>query len=191
MDSFPDLHSDDILLQGLAKSDPVSFKIIYRLHWRRLYDIALYIARSEEDAEDIVQDVFSSLWYRREQLQVRIALENYLVRAVKYTAFFYLKVQAGKKTLDVPAYKKHSTAVNNTEESIFHKELERMIDDVLGTLPFKTRRIFSLSRFEGLTYPEIAREMGVSVKTVEYHISKALRRLSWRFLCVFLFIFLT
>lgn len=171
------LIDENQLIEGLRKSDPVSFKIIYRLHWQKLFNIAFHIMQDEADAEDVVQDVFSSLWYRRDQLQIRTALENYLVKAVKYTAFFYLKMQAERRNSTVAC--EHAAApANNAEELLFHKELEAMVNTLLGTLPFKTRRIFSLSRFEGRTYPEIASEMGVSVKTVEYHISKALRRLS-------------
>lgn len=173
-----DLHSDEILLHGLAGGDPVSFRIIYRLHWRKLYDIAFHIMRNEADAEDIVQDVFSSLWYRREQLRIRIALENYLVRAVKYTAFFYLKVQARKPISGEHLPRKSGAWRNNTEENLLHKELEAMIEQILNTLPFKTKKIFFLSRFEGLTYPEIASEMDISIKTVEYHISMALKKFS-------------
>jgi len=170
---------EDQLIEGLCNSDPVSFKIIYRLHWKRLFDLACHIMQDEADAEDVVQDVFCSLWYRRQQLQIKTALENYLVKAVKYTAFFYLKMQAARRNAALPEEVLPSP-VNSTEESLFYKELETMMNRLLGTLPFKTRRIFSLSRFQGLTYPEIASEMGVSVKTVEYHISKVLRRLSAR-----------
>lgn len=173
-----ELHSDAILLHGLANGDPVSFRIIYRLYWRKLYDIAFHIMRNEADAEDIVQDVFSSVWYRREQLRIRIALENYLVRAVKYTAFFYLKVQARKSVPDERLPGKSNMWRNSTEETLLHRELEAMIEQILNTLPFKTKKIFSLSRFEGLTYPEIANEMDISIKTVEYHISMALKKFS-------------
>lgn len=176
-----DLHSDEILLRGLAKSDPVSFKIIYRLHWRRLYDIAFYVTGSEEDAEDIIQDVFSSLWYRREQIQIKTALENYLVRAVKYTAFFYLKVNARNRSVKSSDLTWHSLTGTRSDEAVCYRDLELLMEKILSTLPLKTRKVFSLSRFDGLTYPEIAREMGISIKTVEYHISIALKKFSRRF----------
>lgn len=168
---------EDQLIEGLIKSDPVSFKIIYRLHWKKLFNIAFHIMHDKAGAEDVVQDVFSSLWHRRSQLQIRTALENYLVKAVKYTAIFHLKTRTARRSAVLPEAVS-PPACNSTEETLFHKELEAMVNALLRTLPFKTRRIFSLSRFRGLSYPEIASEMGVSVKTVEYHISKALRRLS-------------
>lgn len=165
------------LIESLGKGDPVSLKVIYRLHWKKLYNIAYHIMHDNADAEDIVQDVFISLWQRREKLRIATNLEHYLVKAAKYTAFRYLKMNAARQRMvNMPV--REPLAVNNTEAAVFRKEREAMLKTLLATLPLKTRQIFSLSRFQGLTYPEIASEMGVSVKTVEYHISKALRKLS-------------
>ncbi|MFS8616311.1 MAG: RNA polymerase sigma-70 factor [Solitalea sp.] len=170
--------TDDQLIKGLCRSDPLIFQSIYRLHWRKLYHVAFHIIGDEADAEDILQDVFCSLWYRRKRLRINTALENYLVRAVKYTAFYYLKKQM-RQNPAVPAVSEPASG-NNVEDLLFQQDLESMLNALLETFPFKTRRIFSLSRFQGLSYPEIAEEMGVSVKTVEYHMSKVLRRLSLR-----------
>lgn len=163
----------EYLVQRIKESDPVSFKMIYKLYWRKLYNTAFYIVESESDAEDIVQDVFSSLWYRREHLCIKGPIENYLVKAVKYTAFFYIKLQNRKKLvlIDEPL-------ANDIEDQIAYKDLERLIKKILESLPFKTQEIFSLSRFEGLTYSQIAEKMDISVKTVEYHISLALKKFS-------------
>jgi len=162
------------LLQRIKENDPVGFKIIYQLYWRKLYNIAYYIVRSESEAEDIVQDVFSSLWYRRQHLNIKVSIENYLVKAVKYTAFFYIKLQNRHQNYHHEVY----TRVNSPEDYLACKELERLVEKLLESLPLKTRQMFSLSRFEGLTYPQIAAAMNVSVKTVEYHISVALKKFS-------------
>lgn len=167
---------NDYLLSGLQHSDPVVFKFIYQLYWQKLYNISLYYSHSEHDAEDIVQDVFISLWTRREKLALKGPLENYLVRCTKYTAFFYLKIkqkravaQSGLATV---------TAVNTTEEYISYKDTQGYIASLFESVSQKTRDIFYLSRFDGLTYQEISQTLGISVKTVEYHISQALKRLS-------------
>jgi len=167
---------NDYLLTGLKLGDPVVFKIIYRLYWQKLYNMALYYARNEADAEDIVQDVFISLWSRREYIDVKVALENYLVRSAKYTAFFYLKVNNKRSVLAKSLATE--TVVNNTEEHIRYRSLLEQINAIFETVSQKTREIFYLSRFNGLTYPEIAAQLNISVKTVEYHISLALKKLS-------------
>jgi len=81
-------YDNDYLVTGLKEGDPVIFKIIYKLYWERLYHVAYYYLKDERDAEDVLQDVFISLWSRRSHLDIRAALENYLVRSVKYTSFF-------------------------------------------------------------------------------------------------------
>ncbi|HEX5555958.1 MAG TPA: RNA polymerase sigma-70 factor [Chitinophagaceae bacterium] len=172
----PHNFDDAYLLSGLKEGDPVVFKFIYKLYWAKLYNIAFYYTHSEQDAEDIVQDVFISVWSRRERLELRGPLENYLVRCAKYTTFFYLKIKQKKATslnrTTIPI------AVNNTEEYIRYKDLQGHIVSLFESVSQKTRDIFYLSRFDGLTYAEISQTLNISVKTVEYHISQALKRLS-------------
>ena len=162
------------LIDGLLKSDPISFKMIYKLYWKKLYRVAYSAVQSETEAEDIVQDVFSSLWYRREHLHIKVSLENYLIRATKYTAYFYLKIRHKNEVIS----QQEEQSFNDCESHMECKELETLIQRLLDSLPYKTKRIFSLSRFEGLTYSQIAEETGLSIKAVEYHISLALKQFS-------------
>lgn len=169
-------YDDEYLLSGLRQSDPVIFKFIYKLHWAKLFNVAFYYTHTRQDAEDIVQDVFISIWSRRAQLELKGHLENYLVRCVKYNAFFYLKIKY-KKTA---ALEQNTSPLieNGTEEYIRYKDLQGHIISLFESVSEKTRDIFYLSRFEGFTYHEISQTLNISVKTVEYHISQALRRLS-------------
>src|SRR5690625_1808238 len=86
------------LLEGLREGDPVVFRTLYKLYWEKLYNMVFYYVRSEADAEDILQDVFISLWSRHKHIQIEVALENYLVRSAKYTTFFYLKLRQKQQT---------------------------------------------------------------------------------------------
>lgn len=169
-------HDDHYLISGLRQGDPVAFKIIYKLHWVKLYNIAYYFVQSEPDAEDIVQDVFISLWSRRENLELRGPLENYLVRCTKYTTFFYLKIKRRNALIRQEAPVIQET--NNTEEYISYQDLHSYIISLFERASSKTKEIFFLSRFDGLTYPEIAGKLSISIKTVEYHISQALKMLT-------------
>lgn len=166
------------LAAGLKDGDPVVFKMIYKLHWQRLYNIAFYYLREEADAEDAVQDVFISLWSRRETLELKGPLENYLVRSAKYTAFFYLKMK--QKRVSVMAQAPLPGTAGSPDESLHYKDLHGYLLALLDTLSQKTQEIFLTSRFEGLSYAEIAERQQVSVKTVEYHISLALKMLNAR-----------
>lgn len=169
-------YDDAYLISGLRQSDPVVFKIIYKLYWIKLYNIAFYYTQSGQDAEDIVQDVFISLWTRRQKLEIKCPIENYLVRCAKYTAFFYLKIKYRNALMrqKVPI----TEITNATEEYISYKDLQNYILSLFEKTSVKTKEIFFLSRYDGLTYPEIAGKLDISIKTVEYHISKALKMLS-------------
>jgi len=167
-------YDDEYLLNGLKESDPVVFKLIYKLHWQKLYKMAFYYLQNEADAEDAIQDVFISLWSRRERLILRGPLENYLVRSAKYTAFFYLKLRQ-KRQQSSQASTRLYLSRNNVEENMNYKSLMEQLQLIMGSVSQKTREIFFLSQLNGLSYKEIADQLGVSIKTVEYHISKALK----------------
>lgn len=174
--TFTQHDQDAYLLSALRQGDPAAFKLIYNLHWIRLYNLAYYYVTSEQDAEDIVQDVFISLWSRREKLELKGPIENYLIRCAKYTTFFYLKIRQRNSTV----VKKATTSqvTYNTEEYISYRDLQNYLISLFESVSQKTKEIFFMSRFDGLTYPEIAGKMGISVKTVEYHISQALKMLT-------------
>lgn len=180
----PDLSTfsdnENYLITGLTQGDPMVFRIIYQLYAQRLYNLGYYYTNSEQDAEDIVQDVFISLWSRREKIELRGSLENYITRCAKYTAFFYLKIREKKERASM--HSTQSLAVNSTEEHIRCKDMQVYLHSMLASLSQKTRDIFYLNRFSGLSYTEIAMKMEISVKTVEYHISLALKKIaSWNF----------
>ncbi len=167
---------ESYLLDGLKDGDPVVFRIIYKLYWQKLYNLAYYYVENRNDAEDIVQDVFTSIWVRHEKIHITVALENYLVRCAKYTAFFYLKIRKRRKQHLVAAPKK-AWIHNNVSEQLDYKSVMSKLEMRLRSVSQKTQDVFYMSRFDGLTYKEIADELKVSVKTVEYHISQALRQI--------------
>lgn len=156
-----------------------AFKAIYEQYWSKLYSVCFYTVASREVAEDLVMEIFLSLWNNREKVEID-NLEHYLVRAAKNKALKYLikqkrsQVQLQKMIYTIPA----ENVVHAPESRLELKELSASISCSLGTLPQKTKEIFLLNRENGLTYQEIAHQQGVSVKTVEYHISKALRVLN-------------
>ncbi|NLR79715.1 RNA polymerase sigma-70 factor [Chitinophaga eiseniae] len=174
---LPLLSNDDIyLLTGLAQGDAMVFRLIYQAYERRIYNIAFYYTDSEEDAEDIVQDVFTSLWLRREKIELKGSLENYITRCAKYTAFFYLKMRQKKK--QATEHAAIPQALDGPEEHVRYKDMQAYLHHLLESLSHKTREIFYLSRYCGLTYADIASRMEISVKTVEYHVSLALRKIA-------------
>lgn len=150
------------------------FERTFKTHFKALHAYACTILRSEAMAEEMVQNVFYKLWEKREQVNIKESLSAYLYRAVYHECLNYLKHSKVKN-----AYQSHATyhshEAQNANERTSLKELEERLAIALKSLPEQCRTIFQMSRFEELKYREIADELGLSVKTVENQMGKALR----------------
>src|SRR5690606_33002891 len=130
---------------------------------------------AKEDTEDMVVAIFTSLWAKRETLDIA-HLEGYLQKAAKYQSLNFLLSQHHRRTcgpLALTAEEIPAGEEDSPERLLEAKEYSWYIHHQVEALPEKTKRIFLLNREGGLSYKEIARALGVSVKTVEYHMSKA------------------
>lgn len=164
-------HSDEYLLRLLRKNDATAFTEIYNRYWKVLYNSAHNILQVQDAAEDAVQEVFISLWKRRDVVQIE-SLKSYLFQAVRFQA---LKVIRSDKA-DADFYKRLSIASKQilTEDPLFLKELQAIIPKIIQSLPEDQQAIFAMSREQKMTYKEIAKEKNISIKTVEKKISQAL-----------------
>jgi RNA polymerase sigma-70 factor (ECF subfamily) len=164
--------TDEILLRLLKASDEKAFRVLYERYWKRLFTTACYKLKSKEAAEEIVQNIFVSLWEKRAVLQID-NLEDYLYTAVKYKVINYVDAllvrQSFQKQIPGEAVDK------STEATILINDIQHAVHQALNRLPPKTRAIFTLSRFEKYTVNEIARRMNLSEKAVEYHITQSLK----------------
>lgn len=169
-------HSDDDLLLLLQKGEHHAFREIYKRYWDKL----LYIAGKKLDdlseAESIVQDVFVDLWQRRETLEIKQQLAGYLVVAVRYRILNFMARQQRAKTYMREAARNLESGDNSTEELLGFEDLRGWLEKMVASLPEKCRLAYRL-RGEGYSQREIAGYMKVSEKTVETHISRALKTL--------------
>ncbi|MDJ1470295.1 RNA polymerase sigma-70 factor [Xanthocytophaga flava] len=185
---FPE---DDQLLALLKASDRHVFNLIYKKYWKKFYRIALYHVKSSEVAKDIIQDLFTSLWVRREDLTITKGLDGYLSSALKYQILNYIRNQSLHQSHHTLILKQSSALSHSTEEQIHFQQVTDAVQDQIQKLPERSREVFELSRNEGRSLKEIAQLLQISPKTVEVHMSKALRllRIGLReFLYVFVFI---
>jgi RNA polymerase sigma-70 factor (ECF subfamily) len=163
------------LAQSLATRDEAAFEAVFKMHFKNLHAYACSITKEETAAEEVVQNVFVKLWERSEALSITGSVAAYLYRAVYNESLNYLKHQKVRS-----AYGQHVTHTMKNEnehagKSLSLKELEGRLAEAMNELPEQCRTIFQLSRFEELRYREIADRLGLSIKTVENQMGKALK----------------
>ena len=157
-----------------ATNTEITFERAFKEHFKALHAYACTILRSEALAEEAVQNVFYKLWEKKDQVNIKESVSAYLYRAVYHECLNYMKHSKVRA-----AYQSHVTYHNSelekANERTETKELEVRIQTALKELPEQCRTIFQMSRFEELKYREIADELGLSVKTVENQMGKALK----------------
>jgi RNA polymerase sigma-70 factor, ECF subfamily len=157
--------------------DEADFKALFTEHYKGMYSYACIILKDEIEAEEIVQSVFVKLWEKQNLLHIETSLKAYLYRMVYNDCMNQVKHKAV-----VLKFQKEKTYVmknerDNAEDKIAATQLNEHLSNALHELPEQCRTIFQLSRFEELKYREIAVQMGISEKTVENQMGKALKLL--------------
>ena len=167
--------SDKHILERLQQSDEQVFESLFKAYYERLCNYANTILNDIEEAEEMVQSAFLTIWEKRESFEIHTSLKSYLYKAVYNSSLNrvkHLKVQQRHQT-----FYKHAATIEyeNTSERLLEKELETVAKKAIDQLPPQCQNVFRLSRFENLSYAEIAEQMSISVKTVENHMVRALR----------------
>ncbi|MGI8950069.1 MAG: sigma-70 family RNA polymerase sigma factor [Chitinophagaceae bacterium] len=168
------LLSDEVLLKLLKASDEAAFKELYHRYWIKIYTNALSKIHIKEVAEELVQNIFITLWEKRFATSI-LHPENYFYTAIKYQIINYLKSNIIKEKYLQGLKLQLSEDEDNCDTKVLLKELTHKINDAILRLPEKTQVIFNLSRSENRTIKEISQSMNLSEKAVEYHITKSLK----------------
>ncbi len=166
----------DQLALRIKIGDEQAFELLFRKYYIRLYGFANKFLNDPEEARDVVQDVFKKLWEGREDIDPEESLNAYLFKITQNNSINKLRrKQVESKYVGI--YK--LVYVDHREispyESLLANELNDNVTTAISKIPPKCKRIFELSREEGLKYCEIAAALQISVKTVEAQMSKALR----------------
>jgi RNA polymerase sigma-70 factor (ECF subfamily) len=169
--------SDTELQKKLQGHDQLAFEVLFDRYWKRLYSFAFKIYKEEAICEDIVQEIFISLWEKSATTTIE-NLEGYLLRAVKYKVANHirdLKFDSGH--LEILQNIPHPSG---TDKHLVYKEFEVGIFKEIKKLPPRSQEVLILSRFENYTNLEIAIKLKISVRTVEKHISDGLKLLKMK-----------
>jgi len=172
--SKPDLIPIASVPNPLLYDDAV-FERLFKEHFKALHAYANVMLRDEILAEEMVQNVFLKLWEKRDDVSVEISVKAYLYKMVHNACLNHFKHSKTKARYEDYATHNMAGESDNATKQLELRELEERISEAMNDLPQQCRLIFQMSRFEELKYKEIAEQLGLSIKTVENQMGKALK----------------
>lgn len=164
-------------LQNCDFRELSGFEYLYNRYWESVFAVCYNNTRKVELSRGMTQDIFRSIWERRFTIEIADSIEKYLIRSAKYKVAEYYRNQAIRsKHLSSIQYD-FTESINQTQEDFDQKILEEKIQLLVSQLPSRCREVFELSRFHGFSNKEISNQLQISLRAVEYHISRALKYL--------------
>ncbi len=163
------------IIKAIKQGDERVYEKSFRKYYQSLCNYANSIINDLDESEEIVQNVFITIWEKRNEMEITISLKSYLYRAVHnhcLNRLKHLKVRAKHEQYALDYYDSSYEAVH---ETVYKNELEIKLHEAINKLPEQCKIIFKMSRFDELKYQEIADKMNLSIKTIENQIGKALK----------------
>jgi len=165
----------------IRSGDEKAFETVYRLYANNLYIVAKSYVQDDFIAQEIVQKIFILFWDKRKELDIRSNVNGYLFMMVKNKCLDYLRKPRKVISIDGQEQKErdiHFYALQDDGASrLIKSELEMRIQEGIELLPDACKAVFLKTKIEGMKYREAAKELNISVKTVESHMSKALQHM--------------
>jgi RNA polymerase sigma-70 factor (family 1) len=167
--------SEQEIVGAIRQGNERIFEVVFRKYYQSLCNYANSMLKEMDEAEEIVQNLFSGIWEKRADLEINLSLKSYLYRAVHNHCLNRIKHLKIREEYQQYANTYYESSYESVSQSVMKNELDRKIEEAIEKLPEQCRLIFRLSRFEELKYHEIAEQLGISPKTVENQIGKALK----------------
>lgn len=165
---------DSILIEAISiNDDEQSYRILFERYYAPLCVFAKRYILAKEIREDIVEEVFTNLWEKRKHISISSSTRNYLITSVRNVSLNYIRKENYKIEYDNKINQNENSFVENTDELYTLKELEELLDKALMKLPKEYRLAFEMSYNKDMSMDEIAKYIGVSVRTAERYKNKA------------------
>ena len=165
---------DRALLAAMAGGDHAAFDALFRAYYASLVGFAQTLVRERALAEELSQDVMLELWRRRESLVLQESLRAYLFQSTRNRALNHLRHERIERTRQ-PDVEPEASMAPPPDHEMAERDIDAAVRQAVAKLPPRCREVFEASRVQGLTYGEIAAVLGISIKTVEAQMGKALR----------------
>lgn len=165
---------DLFLISQVKKGDVKAFEQLFRQYYSPLCHYAMSIVGEREVAEEMVEELFYIIWRDREKLGVFRSTKSYLYTSVWNSCLQHIRQRNRDEEIQKRMQQTLQDHTGSPEEEAEYKELQVLVEKCIEKMPDRCRQVFQMHRKEGLKYAEIASELGISVKTVEAAITKAL-----------------
>ena len=172
-------HTDQTLVERIRQGDRVAFERLFYKHHQALFQFALSMIRSRENASDIIQDVFLKIWRNRQNWYIKVDVNVYLFQAVRNQCLNFLQSHKARHQLEKRFLDELQTVPEWVPEDAELDEKKsyqiKQIWQIVESMPEKRRMVFHLHKKHGLSYQEIAQVCDISVRTVENHVAQSLQ----------------
>ncbi|MBL4704168.1 MAG: RNA polymerase sigma-70 factor [Flavobacteriales bacterium] len=167
------MYNENEIWNQLKQKDRSAFELLFRTHYEPLVGFVFKYLGNQPEAEEVVQDVYFQLWKKLDEVEIETSIKSYLYQAARNKSLNIIKHRIVQRKYEEHV-QFHDSPFDSTNQ-IEVDELQERIQKAIDTLPEKCREVFLLSRFEEKKYKEIAEELGISIKTVENQMGKALK----------------
>lgn len=161
------------LLIRLRSGDEQAFEILYHSHKRKLAGNLLRLLKSEELAQETLQELFLKIWDNRANIDPERSFRSYLFRIAQNMVYDLFRRSARDKRIETYLMSASSEMYSHIEEDIFNREMAQLLQQTIDMLPPQRKKVFTLFKIEGKSYKEISEEMSISNATINEHIQKA------------------
>ena len=169
------LYSDEELMREIKADNMFAFDVLYKKYSKKLYNFGYSILKSQEEAENLIQDVYLNLWENRYQVEKDSSIKYYLFTIAYNSAISIIRKKARES--EFIEYLKSLQEINEEPVNVEleYNELTNKLDEIIKALPQRQKEVYLLHKVEGLKYKEIAERLNISENTIENHMSRALK----------------
>lgn len=178
---FDESKSEDLLwIKNIRAGDDYSFELLFKKYYLPLTRFAWRYVGSKAIAEELTQDLFTILWETRHKWETPGSVRSYLYKSVKNLSLNHLKHQSVQDKYDPEWMGQYESPEIEFRDEVREEQIRKAIGNAIEELPPRSKMVYKLHRYDGLTYEEIADVMDISVKTVESQMTRALKTLRER-----------
>ncbi|RLJ75139.1 RNA polymerase sigma factor [Pedobacter alluvionis] len=172
MRSFPLTDEKDLLLR-LQKGDQYAFEQLYRMYSKRIFINTVKLVKDEDEAQEILQDVFIRIWNKRENIDTEKPFSSYLFSIAQNLIRDFFRKAALDRKMQAAVIAQSTELYEHIESSIYFKESSALLQNAIDALPLQRKKIYTLCKVEGKSYKEVAEILGISASTVDNQLVKA------------------